>query len=420
MATLMKVRLRLTCSLSTRVRVSSAIVFAFVIAGCGTAAPRPTSTAPARSSSGARRAITRSATTTVPSGTPDGTLASTGPAGGPVPSRTRATSISFVSPATGFVLGTAPCAHKPCSVILRTRDRGVSWVGLAAPRESVSTVIGTGLWGLRFADPRRGFAYGDGLWETSDGAARWKRATPPAAIIIDLEAVRDRELVALAGSCPAIGNGCRNSHESLYHRPLSGGAWSRAISLGMLDASASIAVHGSDVWVLAGTRLWLSSDGGQSFRTISQPCTNRGATPGATSVTDDWDHAYLLCVGEPGAGSALKYVYRRDGSVWRLVGKPPTGGLGGIISAGSDHAIIVASSSGASWLYRSTNAGRTWSTALALDSGGAPWGDLGFTTATDGVVIEGPAAVGRGESSVAFGRVLLTDDGGRTWTVSRF
>lgn len=308
-----------------------------------------------------------------------------------MPSRTRATSISFVSPATGFVLGTAPCAHKPCSVILRTRDRGVSWVGLAAPRESVSTVIGTGLWGLRFA-----------------------------AIIIDLEAVRDRELVALAGSCPAMGNGCRNSHESLYYRPLSGGAWSRAISLGMLDASASIAVHGADVWVLAGTRLLLSSDGGQSFRTISQPCTNRGASPGATSVTDDGDHAYLLCVGEPGAGSAPKYVYRRDGSAWALVGKPSMGGDGGIISAGSDHAIIVVSNSGASWLYRSTNAGRTWSTALQLDSGGAPWGDLGFTTATDGVVIEGPAAVGRGESSVAFGRVLLTDDGGRTWAVSRF
>ena len=69
-------------------------------------------------------------------------------AAGPVPARTSATSITFVSPDDAFVLGTAPCAHKPCSVILHTTDRGASWVGTPASRwRRVSYVDGDGLRG---------------------------------------------------------------------------------------------------------------------------------------------------------------------------------------------------------------------------------------------------------------------------------
>jgi len=41
--------------------------------------------------------------------------------------------------------------------------------------------------------------------------------------------------------------------------------------------------------------------------------------------------------------------------------------------------------------------------------GGQGWADLGFTTASDGVVIRGPAAKGFA------GQLLLIEDGGLTW-----
>ena len=132
---------------------------------------------------------------------PAGTAAASLSAGGPVPARSSATSITFVSTQTAYVLGTAPCAHRPCTVILRTRNRGASWVSLSAPAERVSRPNANGLWGLRFANPRRGFAYGNGLWETTNGAATWRRATPPAHFVADLAITSAGEVVALAAPC---------------------------------------------------------------------------------------------------------------------------------------------------------------------------------------------------------------------------
>ncbi len=83
------------------------------------------------------------------------------------------------------------------------------------------------------------------------------------------------------------------------------------------------------------------------------------------------------------------------------------------------HALVVSASSGATLLSCSGDGNRTWSSALALDSGGIPWSDLGFTTPADGVVIEGPAAVSS-PARYSPGRVWLTEDGGRRWAPVRF
>ena len=77
--------------------------------------------------------------------------------GVPVPAHTSPASVSFISASTGFVLGAAPCTHRPCTVILRTLDRGRSWRSVSAPAEAISAPDGEGLWGLRFAGARRGY-----------------------------------------------------------------------------------------------------------------------------------------------------------------------------------------------------------------------------------------------------------------------
>jgi photosystem II stability/assembly factor-like uncharacterized protein len=53
------------------------------------------------------------------------------------------------------------------------------------------------------------------------------------------------------------------------------------------------------------------------------------------------------------------------------------------------------------------------------DDGGAGWADLGFTTATDGVVVRGPAD-SDGNSTQRPGQLLLTGDAGASWYQVRF
>jgi hypothetical protein len=102
-------------------------------------------------------------------------------------------SVSFVSSGTAFVLGSAPCAHAPCTIVLRTLDGGSSWGRLSAPAEAISVPDGKGLWGLRFADARHGYAYGAGLWTTGDGAASWQTMKAPGRTVLAFAAVRDRD-----------------------------------------------------------------------------------------------------------------------------------------------------------------------------------------------------------------------------------
>jgi hypothetical protein len=343
------------------------------------------------------------------------------PAGGPVPPGTKATSVTFVSPDTAFLLGTAPCRRPPCSVILRTRDRGHSWQGLPAPIESVSAPYGNGLWGLRFADPDNGYAYGSGLWQTSNGGLSWRHGTAPAHIVLALAAVQDRELVAVAAPCLPGQEACSQSL-GLYHRAIKSTIWTSVAGTRTRLLNASLAVYGADVWALVGPSLYVSTDGGASFTARSQPCGGPGSPHGtATSITTDGVQAYLLCTGGAAAGSTAKYVFSANGvqAPWMLVGRPPLAGDGGELSAGSDRALIIATASGASLLYRSTDGGRRWTTTLTEDDGGAGWADLGFTTATDGVVVHGPATRSGGADGRP-GELLLTADGGRRWRTASF
>jgi len=334
---------------------------------------------------------------------------------------TTATSVSFASPHAGFVLGTAPCTHRPCTVILRMLDGGHSWRGLSAPLEGVSVPFGSGLWGVRFADTQRGYAYGHGLWTTLDGGISWQRSSVPARFVVDFAAVLDRELIAVTATCAFGNSGCADQL-TLYHRPITGGAWRRAATSGSFAFDESIAVHANVVWVLAGARLFLSTDGGRTFRSRAQPCPPKFAPfPAPAAITDDGPHTYLLCAGLGFTGRTAKYIYRTSVTArrWAEMGQPPAAGDAGELAAGSDGALVIATAGAASWLYRSRDGGRRWRATLTYADGGEGWDDLSFTTATQGAAIHGPARTDGGSVNRP-GRLLLTEDGGATWRVARF
>jgi len=384
----------------------TALLTVVSLAGCGTASSGagPTSTATSTATGGQSAASTTpAASTPAATGTATASPASI-PAGGPVPSGFAATSVTFVSTDEAFVLGTAPCSATPCTSIVRTLNRGATWVGLPAPVVPLSTSDnGSGqpaVWGIRFADPAHGFVFGNGLWETTDGGEHWTAVASPGGSITDLEVI-DGQVLAVS------------SNDALYRRPLAGGSWSLVTHV---TNPTVIATQAQVAAVLDGSKVIVTGNGGLTITTENTPCSTLGvAEPSSVAVTGP-DSLALLCAGGAAMGSVQKTVYVSDdlGVQWSKAGSPPNGGDPGGLSAGTPGQLVVAAESGASELYYSADGGVQWSTAWYAGDGGMGFNDLGFTTTNDGVVVRGPAMNdGNGEGRP--GQLLLTSNGGATW-----
>lgn len=339
-------------------------------------------------------------------------LAPSPPAGGPVPRGFTATSVTFVSADEAFVLGTAPCAHAPCTSILRTLDRGTSWTGLPAPVVALGSPqqgTGTGVWGIRFASPSRGFVFGSGLWQTTDGGEHWARTSGPAGQIVSLE-ISHGQILAVTQSCSP--SGACSVHGVLERRGLAGGPWTR---IGTADPGP-IATEAGVAAVLNVSRVLTTSNGGMSLASHATPCTSPGIEGASAVAVTAKDSLALLCAGSAAAGSVDKTVYVSYdlGGSWTRAGSPPRGGDPGGLAGGTPRRLVVSAESGASWLYDSVNAGQSWGTAYQSGDGGLGFNDLGFTTTTDGAVVRAPVFT-NGNSLHAPGQLLLTGDGGATW-----
>jgi len=382
------------------------------IAGCGPG--RPPGAAPS-SGPGASTPVRSVSSSSAPGQTSAGPAAGT-PVG-PVPAGFAATSVTWVSPEEAFVLGTAPCAHAPCTAVLRTLNRGTSWVGLPGPAEAVGAAGLEGgapvLWGIRFATPQHGFAFGGGVWETTDGGQRWVRDFVPAGSFLSL-AIAGGQVLALNALC-APGGGCKEG--SLLRRPLSGGVWtavSRATVPGLLDPGDLIATQAGVAAVLDGRDVLVTRDGGLSVTVHPIPCPSLDQAP-SVAVTSATGLA-ILCTGEGYTGHTIKQVYLSDddGGHWALAGAPSPDGDAGTLAATTTGQLAIATESAASWLFFSGSAGASWQIVNQQDDGGAGWADLGFTTAADGVVVYGPAD-SDGNATQRPGQLFLTSDAGATW-----
>src|SRR5580704_12900294 len=202
-------------------------------AGCGTARA-PSAARPATASASAHQSAPRAAATVVPAGIMQ-------PSGGLVPAGFRAASVTFVSTLEAFVLGTAPCKHAPCTSIVRTRDRGVSWRGVPAPvvpfGEPYSST-GPVVWGIRFATPEHGFVFGNGLWVTTDGGEHWSAVAYPGGAIVSLEITDHQVLAVTARHGPGGLTGW-----ALSRRALGGGPWIRITALASNSGAGGIATQ---------------------------------------------------------------------------------------------------------------------------------------------------------------------------------
>ena len=401
--------------------LTGALVTAVALAGCASASSGSGSGGGAAATPTAAAAGTPSAAAGTPTASsPAGSATASGtfPAGGPVPAGFAATSVTFVSPEQAFVLGTAPCAHAPCTSIVRTLDRGASWRGLPAPVVPLGQAqdsAGPAVWGIRFADPGLGFVFGDGLWETTDGGEHWAAAAGPGGSILSLEVI-DGQVLALTSDCGAQ-SGCARTG-TLVRRPVFGSAWHVVTRVSEPD---TIATQARVAAVLDGSKVIVTGNGGLTYAAHAAPCATQGvAWPSSVAVSGP-DGLALLCAGQAAMGSVAKTVYVSDdlGTHWAKAGSPANGGDPAGIAAATPAQLVVAAESGASWLYHSGDSAAQWGTAFQAGDGGQGWNDLGFTTTTDGVVVHGPA-VSNDNKEGRPGQLLLTSDGGATWRAVRF
>jgi hypothetical protein len=347
----------------------------------GTPAPAAAGAAPA-AGTGAGPATTAAASATT---APPAASAAAAPApSGQVPAGFTIRSVSFVSATEGFALGASAIAH--------TLDAGRTWTALPAPPT-------TNVSELRFANAEDGWAWGPDLWVTHDGARTWHQLIVPGGEgrVYDLEASAGTVHMAVFD-----GQAFRVATAPV-------GSDSFSLSLGSPSVPAGAGPVPTVQLVLQGRTGWMievdrTVIGGLrlvngTWQPWTPPCigSNGPAVLSASSPTE------LVAVCDQGVwgpatpmGQRL-WVSHDGGATFTDVGAAPGANVGGVASA-SPTTVVVASPTDA--LHATFDGGGTWVAVLPIAASAVA--DLGFTTATQGVVVAG-------------GELEMTRDGGHTW-----
>ncbi len=340
----------------------------------------------------------------------------------PVPAHFEPGSVSFTSPSQGFLLGTSPCGHAPCTALLSTLNSGKTWTRVPAPDVPYLSPLSPSPQGVSkvvFANTDDGWIYGPSLWSTNNEATSWRQINLGGPVFS--LAASANAAYAVVGSCFPGANSCPRPSLRLEETTVGSQSWHVVSGISGYGSSGILNVNGKNAWVSLAPRhfgpasIWTTSDSGAKWRTLPDPCYQ------PTDVTDIAGVAspggrlvFELCAGNPGAGQEGKSVRvsTNGGTTSSIVSRLPLGGLASGIAATATNEVFVTAASGASDIYSSSNAGRTWAT-LTFTDGGAGLHDLHFTTPSFGAAIEGQPQDGSSSD-----RLLLTHNGGVSWTVA--
>ena len=325
---------------------------------------------------------------------------------------------SWLSPVTGFVLGEGACAPRPsnCTSILATRDGGRTFTrepGPPVPLTPQDPAAVLAVSRLVFVSLQVGYAWGPGLWMTTDGARHWTVLAPTnvVAVLPSAQAVD-----VLAQTCAASAPSCASPGLVVWRAPLGGVRMSRVARLA--GTGQWMSAQQGQVGVIALTslppigssQLWRTENGGVTWSVGDQPCSQLAQmSPGAVTVTRGGS-ILVVCAGSPGTGQQSKVLFASSdgGTTFVDVGPVPlTGGLGQVAAYGVD-VVALTATSGAGEIDVSADGGLHYVTTT-LAGGGASLTNLAWTSPTSAVVVEGGPGVAGPD------RLLVSHDGGVHW-----
>jgi photosystem II stability/assembly factor-like uncharacterized protein len=367
------------------------------------------------------------------------------------PANFQATSVTFVGPDTGFVLGQAgtpghcgPPFRYICTSIAGTGDHGSTWHGVRAPVAGAPAGA-AGVSQVRFYNTSDGWAFGPQLWATHDGGQTWTRIRTHGLRVTALETAGQR-VFAVWAQCSGGGRDfaadCTSS--ALYSASPGDDQWAAVpgagtgYSLSGTASSAALIVTGTRGYLLAPDGTLLS--GPVTSAAAWQPATSTGTGTGAGTGTASSSPGsvspspapcepgpaqasgqpagallaaagssglVLVCTSTSTGATQDKQVYTStdNGQRWQEAGTAPAAGSATAVAGTAAGTIVLATTAG---LEVSTDGGATWTAAQgALPAGGFSY--VGMTSAQQGVAV--PA-------DTAQHAVWFTFDGGRTWHAS--
>jgi hypothetical protein len=346
-----------------------------------------------------------------------------------VPGNFDATSVTFIGPHTGWVIGQAGtpgrCATQYCTSVARTTDAGHSWTGVPAPLTGAPDGA-SGVSQIRFLDGNDGWAFGPGLFATTDGGQNWAQEGTGGQRVTALETVGSRAFAVLA-SCTGTGMdfAAQCTSFSLYSTPAGQDTWSPVPGASGLSTAGGQA--GSASLVLTSGRGYLLApdgslyagpvDGTGSWQQVSSgPAGGASCPPGTAQASGQPSEAFLaaadssslvLACGRPTAAGGRTQVFTSGdaGQTWQQAGTVP-GATVTSAAAQPGGEIVLATSDG---IQVSQNGGASWQAAAgtAGTAGGFSW--VGLTSASQGVAV---AADPSGH------RLWFTFSGGQNWQPS--
>ena len=299
------------------------------------------------------------------------------------------TGVSFVSATEGWVCGN--------STVLHTADGGANWVTQPIPSGADAIEI-------RFIDSQNGWAAGAlrTILHTSNGGQTWTLQLGGVFNEPNNRYPFEGLDVTSTSSAIAVGGG-----NSIYTTTNAGSKWtSRGSGSGTLPFRFA-RTDSNHIWSAnSNSEVLYSTNGGKKWdRTIIQlqiDCETCSNTADLAFLNNNEGWAVIN-----GLFTSTSWVWHSvdGGKTWQSLNVVNTGPLTGIAIV--DATTLVAVSGTSDLIFRSTNAGVTW-TAVPHPSGGAWFGAVRFVPGT-----QTGWTVGEG------GKILKSTDGGATWTLQR-
>ena len=322
-------------------------------------------------------------------------------------------SASFISPSTGFVLGTGPCGlSQVCRArLVGTTDGGAHWHRIGITDVPFGD-LGRGRWvtGVAFVNRRVGWLYGSGLWVTRDAGAHWRKLSLGGQV---------QNLAASSGRAYAVVEPVHSRTGSeLFTTPIGTNAWQRVGTFTgdyLPNWLGGFAVLGRSAWFATAGAIWTSADGTHWHK---YPFACKGAGYGLFGIAAASPaRVRFLCLTDfEGlmAELGVEIMASTDGGkTEHLSGRmAPLPGDGGAIAVPPGNAKVITfdtSPGGAAWIGRSVDGGKTWKQVANFRIGGS-WDSLSYVSATAGWIV-----LDRLDASGITGVLLRTTDAGRSW-----